>query len=383
MLDHPIATEGHQLEQALAFWQFAQALPSTPGTAAAAVRQAFGLGDQVQDELLYCAMLLLAGQRFDEARTLLVQVAEQDPQSIAKIYALLAVVFKYANTGLPIDQLVLFAVAPLLQIWQRWPDSLAAQQAMLDMLLYLGQADDAAQVLSRARPGTLRAEAAALASYQQALASYHEQCRLSIVLLTFQRPRLLAQTLQALRAALVERDVELIIGVNDDWPETRQVLEQAGADQVHFFPANVGINGYKQLFAMAQGRYIIELDDDIFHLPAGFDQQIVTCLESEPMLGLVGHWPVGFVDAISGASQLAAPSFHQQCQVAGLPFGLGPVAGVCAGLRRRDFLQINGFFGATLSHLSGEEPQLIRKLAAHGKVSGVIFDQGLRVVQGG
>ena len=194
MLDHPIAAEGYQLEQALAFWQFAQALPSTHGTAAAAVRQAFGLGDQVQDELLYCAMLLLAGQRFDEARTLLMQVAEQDPQSIAKVYALLAVVFKYANTGLPIDQLVLFAVAPLLQIWQRWPDSLAAQQAMLDMLLYLGQADDAAQVLSRARPGTLRAEAAALASYQQALASYHEQCRLSIVLLTFQRPRLLAQT---------------------------------------------------------------------------------------------------------------------------------------------------------------------------------------------
>jgi hypothetical protein len=48
-------------------------------------------------------------------------------------------------------------------------------------------------------------------------------------------------------------------------------------------------------------------------------------------------------------------------------------------MRRRDYLMINGLSRATLSRHSGEEPQLIRKLALYGRQSGVIFDQGLLV----
>ena len=379
MIDIPLPQERHQLDRVLALQAYAAACTRDPVSAKAAVCAAFGLSGDLNDELLLCAMLLLAYGRFTEGKQILLQVALADASKIQPVYDIAASVFKYFNAGMSIPELARFGVDLVLQVYQHDPRSADAQRALLDLLLYFGSADDAERILLQAGAAHLQDEMTELQCYRQRLADYRDQYRLSIVLITYQRPALLQATLAGLREQLGEQDVEIIIGVNDDWPQTRQVIEQAGIDKVFFNDGNAGINLYKQVFPMASGEYIIEIDDDIQAFPAGFDRQIIACLQARPDLGLVGHWPAGFHDLTRGQALPAAESVHARCEVAGLPFGIGPVAGACAGMRRRDFLTINGFSRASLSKYSGEEPQLIRKLSMYGKISGVIFDQGLIV----
>ncbi|MBV8047357.1 MAG: glycosyltransferase family 2 protein [Paludibacterium sp.] len=383
MNELPLPSERHHLDCALALAAYARQHGEAPERARADVNRVFGLGAGLNDDLLCYAMLLLAAGRLVDARAVLTQVALGDPDKFPAAYGVLAAVFKYFNAGLPIAELAGFAIDAMLQIYQTYPQRPDVQSAMLDMLLYLGLPNECEQVLSQADPGQFAVERAELAAYRARLNEARGDCRLSVVLLTYRRPALLRHTLHALREALAETDVELVVGVNDDWPETREVLRQEGVNRVLINTANTGIEFYKQLFDAARGEFLIEIDDDVAHFPAGFDRQIIDCLSARSDLGLVGHWPVGFVDVQSGAAIPPAPALHAMDSVIGLPFGFGPVAGACAGLRRRDFLSINGFSRGALSHVSGEEPQLIRKLALHGKLSGVIFDQGLQVYQNG
>jgi hypothetical protein len=381
VIELPVPPDNHHLDCVLALTAFARQQAEDPSAARACVNRAFGLGDGLNDDLVRYAMLLLSAGRLQEARQLLLQVGLGDPDKFGAIYRILAAVFKYFNAGLPIDELAGFAIEPMLQIYRTYPQSPAVQAAMLDMLLYLGLPDECEQVLAQVDPNRFIQERSELSAYRERLAGYRDACRLSVVLITYRRPAMLRHTLQTLRATLAETDVEVIVGVNDDLAETRQVLQQERVDRLLVNTGNTGIEFYKQIFAAARGEFLLEIDDDIGALPAGFDRQITDCLVARPDLGLVGHWPVGFIDATNGAAVPPVTAAHVRDTVAGLPFGYGPVAGVCAGLRRRDFLAVNGFARATLSHVSGEEPQLIRKLALHGKLSGVIFDQGLQVYQ--
>lgn len=381
MLDHPVPDIKHHLDYALAIHAYGQEVGHDAVAARHRVLQAFGLSGDLQDDLLLYAMLLLCAGRMNEARTLLQQLGLSTPEKIPAVCNVLAAVFKYFNAGLDIRALAEFGMEPMLAFYRQHPEQPGLRHALLDMLLYFGCADDAAHVLAQGGGGGFEAEAVALRAYRERAAQRVDRCRLSILMLTWRRPALLRHTLDALRGALVEGDVELIVGVNDDLPETRAVLDAAGVEQVLLSPRNIGLELYKPLFDRAAGHYLIEIDDDVHSFPTGFDRQIIDCLEARADLGLVGHWPSGFVDAASGAPLPPAASFHQRDTVAGLPFGHGPVAGVCAGLRRSDFLKINGFSGAALSDKSGEEPQIIRKLAVHGQSSGVIFGQGLLVYQ--
>jgi hypothetical protein len=379
MRDYPLENAGHQLTEVLAMQTYAATYAQAPQEAKERACQVFGLPGDLHDELLLGSMLLLQAGRFTEGRLLLLKVGLACPQKIDAVYRIAASVFKYFNAGMPIRDLAEFGVDLMLQLYQAHPGLLAAQRALLDLLLYFGCADDADRVLGQVDPGPLLAEREELARYRLKQQSFVERCKLSIALITYQRPQLLRHTLTALRQAMRETDFEIVIGVNDDWQETREIVEAAGIAKVIYNRSNTGINLYQQLFDLAEGRYLLEIDDDVAAFPPGFDLQIMACLEARPDLGLVGHWPVGFVDAHSGQRLGPAEALHARCEVAGLPFGLGPVAGVCAGMRRCDYLMINGLSRATLSRYSGEEPQLIRKLALYGRQSGVIFDQGLLV----
>lgn len=379
MRDYPILNERHHLTQVLALGAYAEDHRSQPEEAKAAVCAAFGLPGDLNDELLLGAMLLLSCGRFDEAKQLLLQVGLSCPEKIPAVYAIAAAVFKYFNAGMPIRALAEFGIDLMLQLYQARPQHLATQRALLDLLLYFGCADDAEHILAQADATQLSVELQELREYRSRLSGYQPRYKLSVVLITYQRPDLLRHTLQILRSSLAETDVEIIVGVNDDWPATRQVVEQARVDKVLYNESNTGINLYQQVFALAEGEYLLEIDDDVAAFPPGFDRQIMQCLQARPDLGLVGHWPVGFIDLATSNRHGAVEAAHTCCEVAHLPFGIGPVAGVCAGMRRKDYLLINGLSRATLSRHSGEEPQLIRKMSLYGKLSGVIFDQGLLV----
>jgi hypothetical protein len=381
VIDHLIAQENHHLNQVLAISTYADACREDPELGKAAVCRAFGLqgglSGELNDELLLCAIRYLVTGKFAEGKQLLMEIGLSSPDKIDAVYAVAASVFKYFNAGMNIRQLAEFGIDLTLGLYQRYPERIEAQKALLDMLLYLGAANDVERILGQTGLEHMQQEAEELQAYRQRMAQYSDRCKLSVVLITYQRPEMLRHTLNCLVAALAESDYEIVIGVNDDWPQTRQVIQDFGISKVIYSEHNVSINLYKQVFNLAEGEYLIEIDDDLHVVPPGFDRQIMACLQLRPDLGLVGHSPCGFISARDGRRIAPPVSQHERCEVAGLPFGIGQVWGMCAGLRRKDFLMINGFSRATLSKHSGEEPQLIRKLAVYGHVSGVIFDQGL------
>lgn len=380
MIDHPIPDEGFQLDSLLLLQRFIEQAGADPVGASAAVRQAFGLPDTLGGIRVFKAFLLIVQSKLGEARGLLEQAGVEDPAMIWPAYRLLALVFKYFNIGLPFQDLPQFGIDPVLAFYRAHPHHPDAQRALLDMLLYFGRGDSLAQILPQVDARHCGAEIAAYHDYRHRLEHYHERCTLSIVLLTWQRPQHLRHTLARLREALWCDDVEIVVGVNDDWPETRAVLAEAGVDRVLVNPAgNTGIHFYRELFLQAGGRYLIETDDDIAVFPQHFDRDIIAALEADPSLGVVGHWPSRYHHLPSGSLQPEVPRVHHLHTVLGKPFGAGPVSGACAGMRRHDFLTHNGFDRVTLSKHSGEEMQLARKMALYGKYTGVFFDQGLEV----
>ena len=360
--------------------RFIERAGADPAGASAEARAALGLPDTLTGMRVFKAFLLIVQSRLAEARTELEAVGVMDPSMIWPAYRLLALVFKYFNAGLPLHELPQFGIPPVLAFYQAHPWHPDAQRALLDMLLYLGSVDSVAQVLPLLEPEHFADDLAEYHEYRRRLDEYAESCVLSVALVTWQRPAHLRHTLEQLRAALWSTDYEILVGVNDDWPATRAVLAECGVERVVVNPAgNTGIDFYRTLFPQAGGRYLLEIDDDIQVFPRHFDRDLIAALEADPALGAVGHWPTCYHHLPTGTLQPEVPRVHHMEARLGKPFGIGPVSGACTGMRRRDFLTINGFGRATLSRHSGEEMQLARKLALRGQYTGVFFDQGLEV----
>ncbi len=379
MINHPVPDEPFQLDVLRALYDYLARVGSDPAGANQIVRKALGAPHGESGDQLLMAFQLVTLQRLDEAAALLLQLGLKDPALIPPVYQVLAMVFKYLTTGQPLPTLAMYGMNPVVAFYRQYPGHPAAQRALVDLLLYFGRVDSLTNVLANVDP---RAFSAEIGDYQQCrhrLASYQDRCQLSIVLITWQRPEHLRHTLQQLRESLWSTDVEIVIGVNDDWEATREVIREAGISKAVFNTSNTGINFYRDVFPLAEGRFLIEIDDDIAAFPPHFDKAVIEALESDPELGLVGHWPERYHLLATGEQQAGLAPMHQMQERFGMPFGIGPVSGACAGMRRQDFLQINGFSRATLSAMSGEEMQLIRKLSVHGKVSGVFFNQGLEV----
>lgn len=380
MMATPTPEEDFQLDYLLLMQRFIRESGHDRQRALAMARAALGETDSAAGLRVLQGFLLLVQLKLTEARAVLLQAGLEDPEKIRMAYGLIAMVYKYFNTGLPFAELAQYGMAPTVGFYRQFPDHPDAQRAILDLLLYFGRADSIGQMLPRLVPGRFDAELAEYREYCRRLADYRDRQQLSIVLLACQRPDPLRHTLDCLRRALWCDDVEIIAGVDDDRPGIRAVLDEAGVDRVVVNPAGKGASRfYRDLFPQAQGRYLIGIGDDLAALPPAFDRDIIQALEQDESLGAVGHWPARYHHLPGETVDPALPSLHFPHEKLGKRFGAGPVSRACFGLRRRDFLQFNGFGRATLSRESGEEMQLSRKLSVYGKYTGVFFDQGLEV----
>ncbi|GGY29696.1 glycosyltransferase family 2 protein [Paludibacterium paludis] len=379
MIDPLLPEEGFHLDMLLILNTYLDQVGSHPAEANSQLSRALGVDDSPIRERILLAFQLVASLRLPEAARVLKEVGLENPDWIPHVYPVLAMVFKYITSGPSVQELATFGIEPVMAFYRQYPDHPEAQRALIDMLLYFGRLESLSTVLAQADLNRFVAEVGDYQQLRYRLDNYRDRCRLSIVLVTWQRPEHLRHTLERLKAALWCDDVEIVIGVNDDWQATLDVITQFGIDKVRVNDRNGGINFYKEIFPLAEGEYLIEIDDDIEAFPHHFDKDIIEALQSDASLGYVGHWPQRYLLQVSGRQLPGLEPMHLMTPRLGKPFGIGPVSGACAGMRRKDFVRMNGFGRATLSSQSGEEMQIIRKLSLYGMVSGVFFDQGLEV----
>lgn len=113
--------------------------------------------------------------------------------------------------------------------------------------------------------------------------------RFSIVVLTFAREAILAETLGCLADHLAGRyDYELILVDNNPERQDRAaLLARFHNAQVLWDGVNKGVVARNLGFAAAQGDYIVLLDDDVFARTPGFLDVLGTRFDADPGLGAV------------------------------------------------------------------------------------------------
>lgn len=203
--------------------------------------------------------------------------------------------------------------------------------------------------------------------------------RFSFLLLTWNRADLLDRCLTEIRAKAGGEDYEILVGVNASTDHTARVLEQHGITQVRWNTRNDSIDYYRTLFAAAQGATLIEIDDNVVELPEAFDLTLERHLQTFPEYAYLGFQPTRLDTATGLRSRMegAPDSDYRLIERDGLRLHAGPVWGCCAAIRKRDWLDIGGFYGAKLSKIIGEEIQIIRKLRMHGRDGALIQGQTL------
>jgi len=111
----------------------------------------------------------------------------------------------------------------------------------------------------------------------------------SMVLITYNRLRMLEECLTSLLKTTRGEDFELIVWDNASTDGTKEYLDELSAAnpklRVIHSPKNVGLNGVARSVALARGHYVIELDDDVVEFPEGWLPQMVMAFKSIPDAG--------------------------------------------------------------------------------------------------
>jgi len=196
---------------------------------------------------------------------------------------------------------------------------------------------------------------------------------ISIVLLTWNRRRYLELGLPSLLGALSRNlSHEILVMDNASTDGTMEFLSRFAAHpeiRVIHNDTNLRFKGYNRLFAMAKGKLIIEIDDDVIEFPPNFDETFVNYYRAFPDYGYLA------LDTIrNDKTDGNRGTFKFVDERNGMVVEEGESRGYCAAFRRRDYRLIQPFtwfFRFTLDHpqdwvISG----LVRRVL--GKRNGVI-----------
>lgn len=260
-------------------------------------------------------------------------------------------------------------------LWSLAPADPAHAAPLVELLLYFGRSENAGQILAMLPSGTLPALRQRRAGLMPPAPA---ACGVSILLISWNRAALLDQTLSVLRRSLVLPDTEILVGLNGCSDDSAAVLERHGISPALVSPDNRGIDLYRDIFPLARGRILLEIDDDLTALPPGLDALLQDYLQAFPAYGALSilprvRQPDGQVLPAKGASY----GRERQGQ---MEVHHGSMWGCCLAIRREDFYAGNGFYGATLSKRLGEEDQLMRKLYLRQRKFGYIDCGGLEIL---
>jgi len=201
-------------------------------------------------------------------------------------------------------------------------------------------------------------------------ASTAMRLKISIIVLAWNRPKMLDQCLAAITSRIGSKDCyELIVGDNGSGPETLEVLAKY---KIHkFIPkaTNEGLELYQELYAAAAGDVIIEIDDDVIDLPADFDLHLANHLDLLPEYGLIG------LDVVQNEHTNGAKPDGRYYEIDtrhGLNMEQGPVVGCCMAIRRVLFHSFGGFSGEKLTLSRSQDWVLADRVQAAGLKIGII-----------
>jgi glycosyltransferase involved in cell wall biosynthesis len=188
---------------------------------------------------------------------------------------------------------------------------------------------------------------------------------------------MLEKCLDTLVANIADRaNCEIIVMDNASSDSTRELLETRSGNpliRAVFLEKDRGLNAYKQLFRMAQGDYMVTVDDDVIEFPPQVDRIFSEYMELFPDYGYLALNVVQN-EFTNGAKP--GPERYSGITRQGKVVEDGPTGGWCSCFRRRDYEKIRlllKFFPLSMKH--PEDGFLVRNFRTRLRLkSGIIRD---------
>jgi glycosyltransferase involved in cell wall biosynthesis len=154
----------------------------------------------------------------------------------------------------------------------------------------------------------------------------------SVVLVTWNRLRMLEPCVRGLMANAGDVDYELIVWDNASDDGTAEFLDAlAGEDprvRVVHSVENVGLNGVAAGVSLARGDYIVELDDDVLEFPEEWLSRMIAAFDAVPRAGYLAANVVQ--DGITNGAKPPADAYRARTYRGGVVIEHGPTGGWCA-----------------------------------------------------
>jgi GT2 family glycosyltransferase len=167
----------------------------------------------------------------------------------------------------------------------------------------------------------------------------------SVVLVTWNRLRMLEPCVRGLMANAGDVDYELIVWDNASDDGTAEFLDAlAGEDprvRVVHSVENVGLNGVAAGVSLARGDYIVELDDDVLEFPEEWLSRMIAAFDAVPRAGYLAANVVQ--DGITNGAKPPADAYRARTYRGGVVIEHGPTGGWCAITSRAVVERIGNF----------------------------------------
>ena len=200
----------------------------------------------------------------------------------------------------------------------------------------------------------------------------------SFVLLTWNRFKFLEKCLAALIPSISDpSNAEIIVMNNGSTDATADVLGRYGDNKLVKVVSrnkNYGLNAYKKLFDMAQGEYVVVVDDDVLEFPSRLDQVFKDYMRTFSDYGFIALNVVQ--DEFTNGAK-PGPEHYKTETRDGKTIEYGPTGGWCACFRKRDYhkLRLRMKF-ANLNMRRSEDGYLVENLERRLALkSGIIRDE--------
>jgi glycosyltransferase involved in cell wall biosynthesis len=201
--------------------------------------------------------------------------------------------------------------------------------------------------------------------------------KFSFLVLTWNRRQMLEICVDKLITSIGDRvNCEIIVMDNASSDSTRELLESYRDNPLMksvFLEKDHGLNAYKELFRLAQGDYMVTVDDDVIEFPFQLDRIFSEYMELFPDYGYLALNVVQN-EFTNGAKP--GPERYSEITREGRVVENGPAGGWCACFRRRDYEKIRfrlKFFPLSMKH--GEDGFLVRNFRTKLRLEcGIIRD---------
>lgn len=197
----------------------------------------------------------------------------------------------------------------------------------------------------------------------------------SIIVLTYNRLRMLRPCLTSLIETAQGVDYELIVWDNASTDGTREYLDEEIATQpraqVIHHPENVGENGYAASMRRARGLYLMEIDDDVLSFPPGWLAGMIRAFRTVPRAGFLAANVVQ--DETTNGAKPPADTYRA-VDYDGVVIEHGATGGWCSITSREVLQRVGEFLELPGRTFYGEDGDYARRCVEHGYRVGIIRD---------